>query len=263
MTSSSAPRSSSRISCIICAFNEAPRIGAVLSVACVHPLLHEVIVVDDGSTDNTAKIVKRFTSVKLISYPLNRGKSSAIATGVAAAQSELLMLLDADLVGLGVEHITALAAPVLSGETDVSLSLRRNSLLIFRAIGLDFVSGERVISKALLSDELEAIHRLPRFGIEIFMNCQIISRQLSIAVTHWPHVTQARKTEKLGYWKGIRAELRMIADLLQVAYPLALIAQTYHLLLLRANRARAVAPAVGIEKPHDNAYRVTDCGPSP
>jgi glycosyltransferase involved in cell wall biosynthesis len=241
MISSSAPPVVGRISCIVCAFNEAPRIAAVLDVVSLHPLIDEVIVVDDGSTDDTAGIVKSFPAVRLISSPVNRGKSFAMATGVARAQYDLLMLLDADLVGLAVEHITAMAAPVLSGEADVSLSLRKNSLWIYRAIGLDFVSGERVISKSLLNEAQEEMHRLPRFGIEIFMNRRIIARGLSIAVTHWPHVTQARKSEKLGFWRGIRAEWRMIVDLLQVAYPLALISQIYHLLLLRTDHAHAVA----------------------
>ncbi|MGA7178752.1 MAG: glycosyltransferase [Thiobacillaceae bacterium] len=238
MNSCSAPHGNARISCIICAFNEAPRIAAVLAVASAHPLLHEVIVVDDGSTDGTADIVKRFPSVKLISCQENRGKSFAMATGVAAARCDLLMLLDADLSGLAFEHITALATPVLAGETDVSLSLRKNSLLLFRIIGLDFVSGERVIRKELLSEALEEICGLPRFGIEVFMNRKIIARRLSISVAHWPQVTQARKTEKLGYWRGIRAECRMIADLLQVAYPVFLVLQTYHLLALRTHHAR-------------------------
>lgn len=252
MTASSAAHSSARISCIICAFNEAPRIASVLAVASSHPLLDEVVVVDDGSTDNTAEIVKLFTSVKLISYPVNRGKSFAMATGVVAAQCDLLMLLDADLNGLSADHITALATPVLSGKADVSLSLRQNSLLIFRAIGLDFVSGERVIRKALLSEVLEEIHGLPRFGIEVFMNHQIIARRLSIEIIHWHNVTQSRKTEKLGFWKGIRAEWRMIADLLQVAYPLVLILQTYHLLSLRTRSAGAVASVVPVRKPRGN-----------
>ncbi|MGF6900078.1 glycosyltransferase family 2 protein [Paraburkholderia sp. GAS348] len=140
------------MSCVICAYNEAPRIGTVLAVACAHPLLGEIIVVDDGSSDGTAEIVERFASVRLIRCVENRGKSAAMAAGIAATTGELLMLLDADLKGLTAECIGALALPVLQGKAQVSLSLRQNSLLAFRAIGLDFVSGERVVTKAFLSE---------------------------------------------------------------------------------------------------------------
>ena len=235
-----------RISCVICAYNEAPRIGAVLRVAVGHPLLHEVIVVDDGSTDETAEVVRQFPTVRLVSCQVNRGKSFAMALGVAAAEGELLMLLDADLSGLAPEHITALALPVLTGEAALSISLRRNSLPIFRAIGLDFVSGERVLRKELLGEVLEEIRGLPRFGIEVYMNRLIIAQQLTIAVVRWPQVSQSRKTEKLGFWKGIRAELRMIADLLDVVYPRVLLSQTWQLLSLQANRRGAAKLAFRI-----------------
>ena len=244
--SSSGRHGNVRISCIICAYNEAPRIAAVLRAAAGHPLLHEVIVVNDGSTDETAEVVRQFPQVKLVSCVENRGKSFAMATGVAAAEGEVLMLLDADLSGLTAEHIAALAMPVLAGEAAVSISLRRNSLPVFRAIGLDFVSGERVVRRELLGEVLEEIRGLPRFGIEVYMNRRIIAQQLTIAVVRWPQVSQSRKTEKLGYWKGIRAEWRMIADLLDVAYPRILLSQTWQLLSLQANRQGAAKLAFRI-----------------
>jgi glycosyltransferase involved in cell wall biosynthesis len=244
--SSSSRHGDVRISCIICAYNEAPRIAAVLRVVAGHPLLHEVIVVNDGSTDETAEIVRQFPQVRLVSCAENRGKSFAMATGVAAAEGEVLMLLDADLSGLSTDNIGALAAPVVAGEAAVSISLRRNSLPIFRAIGLDFVSGERVVRRELLGEVLEEIRSLPRFGIEVFMNRRIIAQQLTIAVVRWPQVSQSRKTEKLGYWKGIRAEWRMIADLMDVVYPRVLLSQTWQLLSLQANRRGAARLAFRI-----------------
>ncbi len=242
------PHSSSkaRITCIICAFNEAPRIAVGLRQVSSHPLIDEVIVVDDGSSDSTADVVRQFPGVRLVSHPNNLGKSAAMATGVTAASHAHLLLLDADLKGLTSQDITALISPVIHGKALVSISLRRNSLLIFRAIGLDFVSGERVVPKDLMSEALKEIRALPRFGIEMFMNREIIARRLPVAVTHWPQVTQARKTEKLGYWRGMRAELRMIGDLMRATYPLALISQTVRLLLLRIDHPGAASFRVRI-----------------
>jgi len=228
-----------RISCIVCAFNEGPRIGAVLAVATAHPLIAEVIVVDDGSGDDTAQVAARFSNVRLIPHPRNLGKSKAVATGVAAARHDLLMLLDADLKGLQPDDLTALAAPVLEGRAAVTLSLRRNSLMVFRWTGIDFVSGERVVDRRLLADVLQDIDKLPRFGIEVFMNKRIIAARLPIAIAHWRAVTQSRKTEKLGWARGVLAEWRMVVDLMDAVHPLELLVQTIRLARLRpARRAR-------------------------
>jgi len=225
-----------RISCIVCAFNEGPRIGAVLAVATVHPMIAEVIVVDDGSSDDTARVAARYPGVRLISHARNLGKSKAVATGVAAARHDLLMLLDADLGGLRVDDLTALAAPVLEGSAAVSMSLRRNSLMVFRWLGIDFVSGERVVDRDLLADVLHDIDKLPRFGIEVFMNKRIIAAGLPIEIAHWRSVTQSRKTEKLGWWRGVLAEWRMVFDLTGVVHPLDLLAQSIYLARLRRAR---------------------------
>ena len=212
-----------KISCIICAYNEAPRIAAVLTAATGHASLDEIIVVDDNSTDDTIAVVERFPAVKIIALPKNGGKSQALVHGLSAAQHDTVMLLDADLANITEHDISALAEPVLSGAADVSVSLRKNAFGIHHAIGLDFTSGERVLPKSLLSDVLHEINKLPKFGIESYMNQLIIKRGLRLAVVKWKEVTHMRKAEKYGFIKGTWGDLKMSLDVLRVLSPWAIL----------------------------------------
>ncbi|MES0385703.1 MAG: glycosyltransferase [Hyphomicrobium sp.] len=63
-----------KISCVICAYNEAPRISNVLSVVTKHPLIDETIVIDDGSTDTTAEKLFTYPGVNVITHDTNKGK---------------------------------------------------------------------------------------------------------------------------------------------------------------------------------------------
>ena len=229
-----------KVSCIICAFNEQQMIGGLLSVLSTHPLLGEVIVVNDGSTDRTAQIVQSYDSIRLISHQTNCGKSAAVASGITAARHDFVMLLDADLHGLSQRSVEQLALPVVLGTADVTVSLRRNSLYLYRFIGLDFVSGERVFPRAMLADKLDEIARLPHFGFEAYFNRLIVERQLRMKVVRWESVLNSRKTTKTGLWKGTRAEFGMVADICSVVPPWEIVMQNYRLLsLAKAERKRA------------------------
>ena len=211
------------ISCIICAYNEAPRIAAVLEAATQYAGLGEIIVVDDASTDGTADVVRRFPSVKLITLQKNGGKSRAMVQGLNVAQNELVMLLDADLFNLTAQDVSDLAEPVMSGRADVSISLRRNAFGIHHWLKLDFTSGERVLPKALLADVMQEINKLPEFGIESYMNKLIIARKLRVAVVEWTKVEHMRKADKYGYIRGTLSDLGMVVDVLRVLTPWAVI----------------------------------------
>lgn len=90
---------------IIPAYNEAQRLtqflAKVATYVAEHPtMLQEIIVVDDGSSDDTAAIAKSFSPqipcLKVLSHATNKGKGGAVQTGVLAAKSDLIIFMDAD-----------------------------------------------------------------------------------------------------------------------------------------------------------------------
>jgi dolichyl-phosphate beta-glucosyltransferase len=95
----------SMISIVIAAFNEEKRIGQ--SLGKIHDYLrerqcdYEIIVVDDGSSDRTAALVRElsgsFPGLRSISYKKNRGKGYALRAGVLASRGSLVLVSDADL----------------------------------------------------------------------------------------------------------------------------------------------------------------------
>ncbi|HOM53854.1 MAG TPA: glycosyltransferase family 2 protein [Phycisphaerae bacterium] len=86
------------VSIIIPAYNEAAGIGSVLDELCDEPALAEaqIVVVDDGSSDETASIVRRFPRVQLVQNRVNRGYGAAIRTGTRAARGQYVVWFDAD-----------------------------------------------------------------------------------------------------------------------------------------------------------------------
>lgn len=219
-----------RLSCVVPAYNEAPRIGAVLRSLRGHPLIDETIVVDDGSTDGTAEIAKAEAEegARLIVLPRNGGKTAAIAEGLKAARGDLLLLLDSDLLGLRPEDLTALIEPVLTDRAEASLSLRRNAPALWRAIGLDYISGERVAPRRLLPTP-EALAALPRFGLEAATNALWISERAKIAVVRWPSVDSPFKHAKRGWREGLRGDLGMLRDIFATVPPHRAAAQIWRM----------------------------------
>ena len=230
-----------RISCIVCAYNEADRIRNILEAVHHHPALCEVIVVNDGSTDATEALLAGYPHLQVISYSPNRGKTYALSRGIAAASGDYLMLLDADLAGVTAADVQALADPVISGWADASISLRSNSLALYRLIGLDFVSGERVLPAPLIREAVATMEQLPRWGGEAFINNLVIRERLSIAVVDWPKVFNIRKYVKQGLWQGMLSELTMIGDAFRVLSPIGVVRQNLALLRLVKRRRRTEA----------------------
>lgn len=86
---------SGRVSVLIPAFNEEASIGGVIEkVRAAAPWL-EVLVVDDGSSDNTREAALE-AGARVIRHPYNKGNGAAVKTAVREAQGEFILLMDAD-----------------------------------------------------------------------------------------------------------------------------------------------------------------------
>src|SRR5580693_9476126 len=120
---------------IIPAKNEADRVGATVAAARGLPGVDVVVVVDDGSSDDTAGAAAR-AGARVVSHARNRGKSAAMKTGALAVdllESEdgsgprHLLFLDADL-GVSAAGAGPLAEPVRSGAADMTIAVFRDTV---------------------------------------------------------------------------------------------------------------------------------------
>ena len=114
---------SKQISVVVPSYNEANTVGHVLSEVLKLREVGELILVDDGSTDNTTKKIGPFkddSRFVYIRHPKNKGKGTALKTGISRAKNDVILFLDADLKNITAAKIKRIFTPVLKDEVDVS-----------------------------------------------------------------------------------------------------------------------------------------------
>ncbi|MEA3376145.1 MAG: glycosyltransferase family 2 protein [Chloroflexota bacterium] len=171
------------LSVVVPAWNEEDGIAAIVErVLAVEPALQEVgvaglelIVVDDGSSDGTADVVRGCEGVRLVCHETNRGYGAALKTGFHAAQGDLLAFLDADGT-YPPEHFPALCREALDGAELVVGSRRSGAdsqMPLVRRVGnllwsnlVTLVGGRRVVDPAsgmrvFHREALERLYPLP------------------------------------------------------------------------------------------------------
>lgn len=118
-----APSPKGLLSVAVPVYNERQTLLEILEHIRRVPVLMEIILVDDGSTDGTRELLKNevegvWPNVRVLYHPENRGKGAAIVTAITAATGEYLIVQDADLE-YDPSDYPRLLAPLLSGEAQV------------------------------------------------------------------------------------------------------------------------------------------------
>lgn len=202
-----------KIAAIIPAYNEEKTIRDVVQVVSDVDIIEEIIVVSDGSQDRTAEVVCNIPKVKVIEFHKNKGKGAALYEGAKKTKADILLLLDADLIGLTKQHIQSLLNPVISGEADMTKGIfvggrYRTDLSHKITPG---ISGQRAIRRNILLDIADLENT--RFGAEVAMNKYIKKNKLRAKKVKLHNVTHMMKEEKMGVRKGLTARAKMYWDI--------------------------------------------------
>lgn len=108
-----------KVSVIIPAFNEENTVARVVDVIGQVSCVDEIIVVDDGSSDNTAQEAKDAGAI-VISHEGNKGKGEALYTGYKNAECDIIAFIDADIHNLTSKKVASMIKPILDGKTDIT-----------------------------------------------------------------------------------------------------------------------------------------------
>jgi len=209
-------KSQQKVSVIIPAYNEEKDIGRVLETVTKGPLISEVIVVDDGSKDKTSNIAEKY-KVKLIKHKKNLGKASAMKSGLDIASEELILFLDADLLGLTLKHIIDLVSPISSEKTNMTVGIFKNGRFStnFSHAIYPNISGQRCAKKELWKKIFSSIKNVENlnFGIEVEITSYLKSKNIKFQHIPLYGISQVMKEEKLGLKRGVIFRVKMYWDI--------------------------------------------------
>ena len=187
-----------RLSVIIPCYNEVNTVAEIIRRVRAVKLAHEIIVVDDGSTDGTREVLAQIEpgdDLKIIYHPHNMGKGAAVRTGFQNATGDVFLIQDADLEYDPREYPTLLR-PIEEGIAKVVYGSRflggpRKAMFFWNMVAnrtLTFITN--LLYNAILSD-METCYKV--FRAEVIRDIPLRSRRFDFE----PEVTA--KILKRGY----------------------------------------------------------------
>lgn len=223
---------------VIPAYDEEQRLGTTLAEVTRYLEARgddfEVLVVDDGSQDQTAAVVQRFDDrrVRLLALPHNRGKGAALRYGVGASRGDWILLCDADL-STPIEDLELLerhgeTSQVILGsrataESDITRHqpvhrelMGKTFNVILRLLGLVSVRDSQCGFKLLRGDvgrELFAQLTIDRFAYDVELVCLARDRGLRVVEqgVRWANSASSRV-------HPVRDSLNMLLDVLRLRW---------------------------------------------
>jgi glycosyltransferase involved in cell wall biosynthesis len=205
---------------IVPAYNEASRIEPVIRALRQSALTDEIIVVSDGSTDDTARVAREAGADRVVELPQNLGKGAAMQAGFEATLAPVVAFVDADLIGLSPQHVDSLLAPILSGQADGTLGVFRGGAgwSDMAQLLAPTLSGQRAMRRTLF-ETVPMLEDL-RMGVEVSLSLHLHRCHARVARVALPGITHVPKEHKFGFVKGSKARAEMYGDIARALWRL-------------------------------------------
>lgn len=217
------------VSVIVPFYDEEASIGHVLErlQKLKRVLSLEIVAVDDGSTDESARIAKSFSDVKLVSHSRNLGKGRAIISGLLESKGSVIVIQDSDCE-YPPEEIPALVKPILKGDAEIVFGSRFlgnnwKDMSLSHAFGnriLSFVTsilyGVRVSDvmtghKSFSREAIESIDITEnRFEVEVEITAKLLAKRWKFKDIPIAYVRRQTGSSKLGYKDGLTSLIRLL-----------------------------------------------------
>lgn len=225
------------ISVVVPVYNEGKSVGTVLRMLSEidwGPIDVEVVVVDDGSTDNSATEIAAFPFVKYIRHSKNEGKGAALKTGFRNSTGRVVVVQDSDME-YSPESILELAKPILLDEADVVFGSRfvgkyegmsTSHLLGNRLLSLtarllfdipitDIMTGSKAFSREVVdSFGLQEAG----FGVEVEMTTKSLKNGWRFCEVPIAYSYRTVGSSKIHFSDGIKSMFRLFTSVLQAIF---------------------------------------------
>lgn len=201
-----------KITAIIPAFNEEATVAEVVRVARSSKMIGEVLVVSDGSTDNTVETA-RAAGARVLDLKKNHGKGSAMRLGVLDTNAPIVLFLDADLRGLTASHLELLVWPVITGGRAMNAAQRDRGIFNPIVRHLPLITGERAMKREVFLALPEEY--IQGFMVEIVVNYYCRIKKLRYGSVLLPGLSIRRKYQKVGWRQGLKEYFSMTFQIIK------------------------------------------------
>ena len=225
-----------KISLVIPAYNEAAIIEDTISAALQYLdcnfMDYELIIADDGSTDDTKNLVLKTKNPRLrcTSYPKNKGKGCAVREGVLASEGDIIVYTDADLA-YGLEVVGSFVDKLVSDGAALAIGSRKlhpkgyadyPPIRLLASRSFSFVTGlfagfqydtQCGIKAFCASAAKEVFSRTKTDGFAFDFEVMMISKKLGLKIQQLPVMIVNHRESKV---RVIRDSIKMFGDVIRI-----------------------------------------------